>query len=490
MIHLILSLLAVGFLLAWILMAIGHVYKPMPDGLDVATPWVPAAEVTFLADTSYLAEGGEHRSEQAIFDAVFDMITAADRLLVLDMFLFNNFAGTAETANYRPLSQELSQALVQKRHRHPDMDMVLITDPVNTVYGSLAPVHLQQLQAAGVPVIQTDLSRLRDSNPLWSGLWRLCCRWLDTEPGDGWLPNPMSGPPVSLVSWMRLLNFKANHRKTIIANHGEEWLGLVTSANPHDASSWHDNVALRFTGPAALNLLITERAAAAISTRNERPADADTTFTMAIAAQQRDPEAVDGREGRLRIVTEGQIRRASIDVIDASQPGERLDLAMFYLSHRGVIKALKRAADRGVLVRALLDANHDAFGREKSGLPNRPVGMELQRAGIEVRWCLTSGEQCHTKLLMHRRTDGSGSLLLGSANFTRRNLDNFNLETNVQWRAPAGHPAFEAATNHFERRWHNREGERHSLPFADYADDSWWRYWRYRLMEATGLSTF
>ncbi|MFA7521561.1 MAG: phospholipase D-like domain-containing protein [Halothiobacillaceae bacterium] len=489
MIHLILSLLAVGLLLAWILTAIWHVYKPIPDGLDVATPWVPAAEVTFLADTSYLTEGGERGGEQAIFDAVFDMITAADRLLVLDMFLFNNFAGTAETVDYRPLSQELGQALVQQRHRHPDMEMLLITDPVNTVYGSLAPDHLQQLQAAGVPVIQTDLSRLRDSNPLWSGLWRLCCRWLDTEPGKGWLPNPMTGPPVSLVSWMRLLNFKANHRKTIIANHGEEWIGLVTSANPHDASSRHDNVALRFVGPAALDLLATEQSASAIRAITRSNRNAKVAFEMpASSSDARESHA--GHEGHMRILTEAQIRVASIELIDASQPGEQLDLAMFYLSHRGVIKALKRAAARGVAVRALLDANHDAFGREKSGLPNRPVGMELQQADIKVRWCLTSGEQCHTKLLMRRQADGSGTLLLGSANFTRRNLDNFNMETNVEWQAPAGHPASEAAANHFERRWNNDDGERHSLPFADYADDSWWRYWRYRLMEATGLSTF
>jgi len=177
-------------------------------------------------------------------------------------------------------------------------------------------------------------------------------------------------------------------------------------------------------------------------------------------------------------------------MIDKARRGERLDLAMFYLSHRGVIEALKRAVERGVDVRALLDPNYDAFGREKNGLPNHPVGMELHRAGIEVRWCLTTGEQCHSKLLMHHQGDGSADILLGSANFTRRNLDNFNMETNVEWQAPAGHPALVAATDYFARRWANRDGERHSLPFADYADDSSLRYWRYRVMEATGLSTF
>ena len=467
------------FLTAWLTTGIWHVYKPMPGGLDVATPWVPAVDVTFLSDTTYVTQAGETHSDQAIFDAVLDMVRRAEDLLVLDMFLFNDFAGQTDR-RHRPLSEELTAALVDQRERRPSMKGIVITDPVNSVYGSLAPSHFQRLEEAGIPVLETDLARLRDPNPLWSGLWRLCCRWLEAEPGEAWLPNPLGDGQAGLASWMRLLNFKANHRKTVIADHGDRWEGLVTSANPHDASSRHGNVALRFAGPAALDLLVTERSAAAIS-------GLDPTFAMPKPPTRSYLEA---DEGRLRILTEARIREASITTIDAARSGERLDLAMFYLSHRGVIEALKRAAQRGVQVRALLDPNHDAFGRKKNGLPNRPVGMELHHAGIDVRWCLTTGEQCHAKLLIHHRADGSARLQLGSANFTRRNLDNFNMETNVEWQAPAGHPALEAATAYFSLRWNNRDGQRHSLPFAEYADDSRWRYWRYRLMEATGLSTF
>jgi phosphatidylserine/phosphatidylglycerophosphate/cardiolipin synthase-like enzyme len=116
--------------------------------------------------------------------------------------------------------------------------------------------------------------------------------------------------------------------------------------------------------------------------------------------------------------------------------------------------------------------------------------MELHRAGVEVRWCLTTGEQCHAKLLLLQHADGRGDVLLGSANFTRRNLDNLNLETNVRLAGPATHPALSAAAAYFERRWSNREGRIHSLPYAEFAEDSLLRYWRYRLMEFSGLSTF
>ncbi|HCD06420.1 MAG TPA: phospholipase, partial [Methylophaga sp.] len=72
----------------------------------------------------------------------------------------------------------------------------------------------------------------------------------------------------------------------------------------------------------------------------------------------------------------------------------------------------------GVRLRVLLDPNKDAFGREKNGVPNRPVAHELMQAGATVRWCDTHGEQCHAKWLMHRGAEGQSMMLLGSTNLT------------------------------------------------------------------------
>ncbi len=469
-------LLSIG-LFAWLCVGAWHVYKPLPGGLDVATPWTPADDVVFLSDTTYTNPAGERQTNQAIFEQILRLVQGAERLLVLDMFLFNDFAGEAGDG-HRPLSRQLTRALIDQKRAQPDLQVVVITDPVNTVYGSRPPEHFERLEAAGIRVIVTDLERLRDPNPLWSGLWRICCQWITPRPGSGWLPNPLGDGRIAASSWMRLLNFKANHRKTVVADAGKRWVGLITSANPHDASSRHGNVALRFAGQAAVDLLATEQAAAALS-------GLELAFSL-----PRDPELPADDEGRLRILTEGRVRAATIQLIDAAQRGDRLDLAMFYLSHREVIDALKRAQVRGVTLRVLLDPNHAAFGRQKNGIPNRPVGSELHRAGIPVRWCLTSGEQCHSKFLLHRDQAGQGTLLLGSSNFTRRNLDNFNLETNVEWQAAIHHPAMRDAQGYFDARWGNDRDNRYSLPFSAFADDSTWRYWRYRLMEASGLSTF
>src|SRR5690606_22542764 len=287
-------------------------------------------------------------------------------------------------------------------------------DPINTVYGGQHSERLEQLAAAGAEVVITELAVLRPSNPAWSGLWSLCCRWLGNDPDGGWLPNPFGDGKITLRSWLALPNFRANHRKTLVTDDGDGWRALVTSANPHDASSAHGNVALAFSGDAALDLIASEAAVARFS-------------GVAVDGLPAAPSAGPPPEGaRVRVLTEGAIGRALVRTIDAAKPGESLDLAVFYLSDRDVIDALKAARSRGVALRVLLDPNEDAFGRKKNGVPNRQAARELVATGIDVRWCDTHGEQCHAKLLLHRSADHA-TLIVGSANFTRRNLDDLNL---------------------------------------------------------------
>jgi phosphatidylserine/phosphatidylglycerophosphate/cardiolipin synthase-like enzyme len=78
---------------------------------------------------------------------------------------------------------------------------------------------------------------------------------------------------------------------------------------------------------------------------------------------------------------------------------------------------------------------------------------------------------------------------LGSANLTRRNVDDLNLEANVAITAPAGSALDLQLDEVFESWWRNRGGE-FTDPYERWADPSGWQAFKYRLMEATGLSTF
>lgn len=461
-------------LLAWFGMALYQAGRALPDQLSLSLPWRPAQNVQWLSDQTWQTASGERLSRQQIFDQVLEIIDQARRLVVLDMFLFNEFAGQH---GYRPLSSELAGALIRARENHPDLEVVLITDPFNTLYGGVRNPHLDALQAAGITVVMTPLERLPASNPLWTGLWALCCQFLGNSTEGGWLPNPVGPGKVTLRSYLHLINFRANHRKTLIADAGDSWTALVTSGNPHDASSRHSNQALRFDGPAALDLLYSEQAVTrmvALNTRHWPTPPAE--------------EPVTGP--RLRILTEGAIKRALLETVNDARPGDRLDLEVFYLSHRPLLKALISARERGVELRVLLDPNRDAFGREKNGIPNRQAAWDLHRAGIPVRWCNTSGEQCHRKWLRLDRADGSSELISGSANFTRRNLDDLNLETDVQLHAHRDYHPMAQAREEFERLWSNAEGVSYSLDYEVFADHSRFRYGLYRVMEASGLSTF
>ena len=471
-----------AFLLVWLASALWQANKPLPEGVSIAAPLQQAQRVRFLADVTFVDANGVRHSEQAIFDEALAMIARARRLIVLDMFLFNAHAG-ASGAPLRPLSSELTQALLNRIAAVPGIAVIVITDPVNTVYGGQRAPHLDALRQAGAHVVTTNLSQLRASNPAWSGLWNLCCRIFGNNLDGGWLPNPLGAGKVTLRSWLALPNFSANHRKTLVVDEGDGYAALVMSANPHDASSAHGNVALRFSGAAALDVLASERAVAGFSGGSPVAFDPFLAPSQTVAETQTEPL-------RVQVLTESRIRDALIAALDTAQPGEHIDIAVFYLAHRSLVESLISAKARGVNLRVLLDPNRDAFGRTKNGVPNRQVARELHEAGIDVRWCDTHGEQCHAKLLHKRAQDGSAELIAGSANFTRRNLDDYNLETSVRLLAPADAAPIAQAAAWFDAQWNNLPDRSFSLPYEAYADDALLRRIQYRIGEAAGLSTW
>ena len=469
-------------LACYLAMAVYQACKPLPEGIGKEFPLRSASTAALLTDVTYLDSAGIRHSDQHVFDEALHLIGQARRVIVADMFLFNDFSGTGAAPPLRPLSTQLTRALVERKRAVPGLQVVLITDPINALYGGIPSPHLDALRAAGIEVVVTDLARLRAPNPAWSGFWQLCCRWAGNDENGGWLPSPFGRGKATLRSYLALLNLNANHRKTLVVDAGDGWAAWVASANPHDGSSAHGNVALRFDGAAALDLLRSERAVVAMS---------GAPWPQALVVPQPDlAPAADTDDTRVQIVTEGRIRDALLANVASAKTGERLDIAVFYFSHRALLKAVVAAQQRGVQVRVLLDPNEDAFGRKKNGIPNRQAALELHRAGVPVRWCDTHGEQCHAKLMLRRGNDGKAELIAGSANYTRRNLDDYNLESSARILAAGDAPVIRQATAYFEQSWNNGDGRRISLPYSAYEDTSRWRYWRYRFTEATGLSSF
>lgn len=469
-----------------VIVGVYHTYKSVPDTVGMAAPehTVAAESVTFLADRTYLDTAGERQTDHVIFDEILTMIDEAEEYLLIDMFLFNDFLGAATTST-RPLSSELTSALVAKASSS-DATIQVITDPVNTIYGGMRSPQLAALEAAGVEVTLTDLRPLRDSNPAYSVFWRTFFQWFGVGE-SGWLPNPMDvdAPQLSARAYLALLNYKANHRKLIVADFtrdGERGLAtLITSLNPHDGSSAHSNVAVRVDERIWQDVIRSESEVAWWS---------GSEFARPSETLRRDAYRSDAGTLTVQLLTEYAIEAALLSAIDSAEAEDRIDLAMFYLADRDIVRALKAADERGVTIRLLLDPNKDAFGREKIGLPNRQVAHELMRhteGNTRVRWCATHGEQCHSKLFL-LTSDGRFELIQGSANLTRRNLENYNLETNVRVVGSSSEPFYQAVDTTFTDWWQNTDARTYSTDYSAYADDSQFRTLRYRFKEATGMS--
>src|SRR5262249_51208866 len=147
------------------------------------------------------------------------------------------------------------------------------------------------------------------------------------HPSGGWLPNPLdeSAEPITFRAWARLLNFKANQRKVVIADDGRDGLvAVVGSANVHDASSAHSNAALKVTGAAIIPLLNSELDIARFS---------GWRGSLETAPEQSDPPdpAPGTGSARVKVLTEGAIRTELLRRLDSVGRGDNVDVAMFYI---------------------------------------------------------------------------------------------------------------------------------------------------------------
>ena len=117
--------------------------------------------------------------------------------------------------------------------------------------------------------------------------------------------------------------------------------------------------------------------------------------------------------------------------------------------------------------------------------------MSRSAGAVHVRWYRTHGERFHTSLAL---ISGAGRvwLLEGSANLTRRGLEDYNLDADVALEMTRDAPLAEEALGYFETLWSNRAalGIEYTADFAAFADPSQADYWLCRLLEGAGVVAF
>ena len=427
--------------LAWGSCAIWNSVKPLPQGTHVAS--LPArlteSQVDFLDD---LAPAG------AILKRETEAIGRAEQTIVLDQ---------------SPLARELAEALLLRKRQRPNLKIMLVTDPRNEVYGGTPSRTLSALERTGIVVVRTRLERMRDPNPWYSSLWRLCV---------GWWSNPFDEVPgeVTLRSSLRSFNSKADRRQLLVADDGAGgWTSIVMSAASTGAAASAGaavsaGVGLEIRGHLAGAIVASELQIAAWSTDDDRLPDAPPAEAHGVGT-------IDAR-----FLTEGAIQAALRDAIAVAGGGDSIKIAVHAFGDRQMVDAVVRAAGRGARVQLLLDPGSPETQAAAGELLHEEPGK------IEVRWRDRGSRADAGYAVIQHRSDVWFDM--GSANFTRRGLDDLDLAADIELHMPARAGAARGATELFAKHWSS------AAAYAVHADESTETYWRYRVAEATGLSVF
>ncbi|MGR6109220.1 phospholipase D-like domain-containing protein, partial [Staphylococcus aureus] len=147
-------------------------------------------------------------------------------------------------------------------------------------------------------------------------------------------------------------------------------------------SGYHQNVGVRVTGPIQNAIIKSEIAVANMSGAQYSASD----FKINNNSWR------DDATYSVQLATEGKIKEQILKNIKKSQSKDRISIGMFYLSDRDVINELIKASKRNVQIKLILDINKEAFGKEKPGVPNKPVASELvnrSKGNIKVKWALS-----------------------------------------------------------------------------------------------------
>src|SRR5690625_7906593 len=95
--------------------------------------------------------------------------------MLLDFCLINGYKN--ESHDFPELSETLTNKLIKHKQKHPSLQVVFITDSINNGYHSYEDKNIKKLQNNGVKMVLTNLDKLRDSNPVYSAVWRTFFRW-------------------------------------------------------------------------------------------------------------------------------------------------------------------------------------------------------------------------------------------------------------------------------------------------------------------------
>ena len=506
--------------------------KTPPLGINYESPIRETENAEFHYDLTYLDKDGNIQYDRNLWDATYKVIDNAKDYLIVEMFLFNDLYNK-DKEHFPEFAKEYTERLVKKQKENPNLKVYILADENNNFYGAFEHPFITSMKNAGINVIIVDIFKLKDTFPWYSPFWRTFIKPMGNPQNKGWITNFYGDmwPKLTIRNLLRALNVKADHKKVFL-NEKEV---VVSSANIHDPSYFHENIAIYTDGPIVKDVLHNLQLVAKFSDSeinvdgsdrrmenimnsgsNDKTETNEKTLNSenqkennvkqinneeneqnvkektSINSEKNSITDTEGHTYKIQYLTEGAIGKHLDEDIDSLKVGDELLMGMYFLADKGVIDRLIRAANRGVKIRIIFDRSRDAFGMSTNGLPNKPVSKKLKKktkGKIEIKWYFTNNEQYHTKITLMKKTDGNVIINAGSANLIKKNIRGYIMDANFRILTIQDSKISKDIYEYFDRLWENKDGL-FTLNFDDEPTTGGFSDFMYKILDATQLGSF
>nr|WP_253273292.1 phospholipase D family protein [Leptotrichia sp. oral taxon 212] len=506
--------------------------KTPPLGINYESPIRETENAEFHYDLTYLDKDGNIQYDRNLWDATYKVIDNAKDYLIVEMFLFNDLYNK-DKEHFPEFAKEYTERLVKKQKENPNLKVYILADENNNFYGAFEHPFITSMKNAGINVIIVDIFKLKDTFPWYSPFWRTFIKPMGNPQNKGWITNFYGDmwPKLTIRNLLRALNVKADHKKVFL-NEKEV---VVSSANIHDPSYFHENIAIYTDGPIVKDVLHNLQLVAKFSDSeinvdgsdrrmenimnsgsNDKTETDEKTLNSenqkennvkqinneeneqnvkektSINSEKNSITDTEGHTYKIQYLTEGAIGKHLDEDIDSLKVGDELLMGMYFLADKGVIDRLIRAANRGVKIRIIFDRSRDAFGMSTNGLPNKPVSKKLKKktkGKIEIKWYFTNNEQYHTKITLMKKTDGNVIINAGSANLIKKNIRGYIMDANFRILTTQDSKISKDIYEYFDRLWENKDGL-FTLNFDDEPTTGGFSDFMYKILDATQLGSF
>ena len=506
--------------------------KTPPLGINYESPIRETENAEFHYDLTYLDKDGNIQYDRNLWDATYKVIDNAKDYLIVEMFLFNDLYNK-DKEHFPEFAKEYTERLVKKQKENPNLKVYILADENNNFYGAFEHPFITSMKNAGINVIIVDIFKLKDTFPWYSPFWRTFIKPMGNPQNKGWITNFYGDmwPKLTIRNLLRALNVKADHKKVFL-NEKEV---VVSSANIHDPSYFHENIAIYTDGPIVKDVLHNLQLVAKFSDSeinvdgsdrrmenimnsgsNDKTETDEKTLNSenqkennvkqinneeneqnvkektSINSEKNSITDTEGHTYKIQYLTEGAIGKHLDEDIDSLKAGDELLMGMYFLADKGVIDRLIKAANRGVKIRIIFDRSRDAFGMSTNGLPNKPVSKKLKKktkGKIEIKWYFTNNEQYHTKITLMKKTDGNVIINAGSANLIKKNIRGYIMDANFRILTTQNSKISKDIYEYFDRLWENKDGL-FTLNFDDEPTTGGFSDFMYKILDATQLGSF